>query len=138
MAKDEKVEPTEAELLGIPKSKVKIAGYKGKKGVTEAMIEKEEKRHESLVQKRIVNRIAKKKVLAKEKPIDTRKKLLTARLTKYHAKKQATNYRIEQIKVWAEELEIIKTNPKGWTSGCVRAEKRSLDDKVAAALRQKD
>ena len=128
----------EAEMLGITKSKVKTTAYKGKKGVTEAMIVKEEARHAVLADKRLANRITKKKAEAKMKPIDLRRRLLTARLTKFHNKKQATNYRKEQIKAWAEELQIIKTNPKGWTPGCVRAEKRSLDDKVAAALRQKD
>ena len=127
----------DAELLSVPQSKVKLAGFKAKKGVTPEMIEKEEARHAGLIKKRTANRVAAARAKAKEKKVDARRKLLVARLTKIRNKRQATNYSQEQIKVWVEELEFINKTPKAWKPGCIKAKGVSLEDKVAAVLRGK-
>lgn len=119
------------DVLTVPVSRVRMTGYKSNK-LHE--IEKEAKRHAGLVEKRTKNRKAKAVAKAKETPIQARKKLLTARLTKYHSKKQATNYRVEQIEAWARELEIILKTPKSWKHGRGGAKKQTLEAKLDRVL----
>ena len=104
----------EAEQLGIKKSKVKITGYKNKKGVTPTQIEKEEKRHNDLAAKRTENRIAKAKADAKMKPIDKRKALLEGRFKAVRNRTRAHTYSDKNIEAWLEEYKLITNNPRAW------------------------
>lgn len=124
-------EPKTEDLAGISKSRVVMTGFKGKKP-PEVAAEKE--RHAGLAKKRTANRITKAKVKAKQKPVDARRELLTARLKKCQGKKQQHNYTTEQVEGWIRELEFIHKNPKAWKKGIGAAKKISLDDKLDAVL----
>ncbi len=104
----------EAEQLGVKASKVSITGYKSKKGVTQAQIEKEEKKHKDLAAKRTEKRIAKARIEARMKPIDKRKALLAGRFKAVRSRTRAHTYSEANLKAWIEEFNLIKNNPKGW------------------------
>lgn len=103
-----------AQQLGIRTSKVKMTGFKSKKGVTPAQIEKEEKKHKDLAVKRTENRIAKAKAKAKMKPIDRRKALLAGRFKAVRSRTRAHTYSEKNLEAWLEEYNLIKNNPKRW------------------------
>ena len=101
----------EAKLLGVKKSRVVMTGYKGKKA---DMVEKETARHKKLVEKRLENRIARAKKVAKMKPIDLRKAALKSRFKTVRSGKRQAIYTDAILRAWIEELDLINSNPKAW------------------------
>lgn len=105
-------EQTEEELLGIARSKVKFSNFKHKDD--SAKTDKEERKHKKLADKRVENRIAKAKKLAKMKPIEKRLALLIGRLRAVKARDRGTTYSDAVVKAFTEEYELIKNSPKSW------------------------
>lgn len=102
----------EVEALGIDRSKVKFSNYKHRDD--SGKTEKEQRKHEKLADKRVENRIAKKKALAKMTPIQKRKALLVGRLKAVKAKARSYTYSDAVVAAWTEEFTLIKDNPKAW------------------------
>lgn len=125
---DDKI--TLEQTITIPKSKVKMAGFKDKDNPIK--VKAEEKRQEELAKARQENR--KKKIIenAKLKPIEVRKRQLTATLRR--CKTNITTYRPEMIKAWVEELKIIRNTPDEWSSGCVRTKKKKSGQELLEAM----
>ena len=111
MAKEKANLEEEAKLLGVKKSRVVMTGYKGKKA---DMVEKETARHKKLVEKRLENRIARAKKVAKMKPIDLRKAALKSRFKTVQSGKRQAIYTDAILRAWIEELDLINSNPKAW------------------------
>lgn len=106
----------EGDALGVSDSRVMLAGYKNKS--KEGAVEKEMARQGKLLKKRRTNRIAKKKKLAKMKPIDIRRALLAGRLNAVKNEgiriMRANAYGDKVIKAWIEEYNQIVNSPKQW------------------------
>jgi hypothetical protein len=101
----------EAKVLGVDKSKTNLSSYKTKGPADTA---REAKKQEELIAKRVKNRVAKKKALAKKKPIEVRRALLTSRFKAIRARTRPNNYSEAMINAWIEELKVIDNNPKLW------------------------
>lgn len=84
--------------------------------------------------KRKINRIKKAQVAAETTPVQSREKLLRARLTKIRRGVHHT-YRKEQIEIWAKELTLIIQTPEAWSPNCVKPKKQvSVLDKLDKVL----
>lgn len=98
--------------VSIPQSKVSMASQIAADPVK---LRIEEERQKVLIARRQENRTARAKAKPRT-PIQVREKYLKGKLKRV---KQGTvhTYRREQIKVMAEELRVIQTNPEAWKPG---------------------
>lgn len=103
----------EVKTLGIKKTKVSMGAFKDKKA---GAFEKEKKKQEINIAKRMVSRIARVKAEAKLKPIDKRRNLLKARGRSVKDQIRPNTYPEKELKAWIEELNMIENNPKTWNN----------------------
>lgn len=107
---DEKLSD-EARGLGIKPSRIRMSSFKSK---DPEKIDKEQAKHDKMVNKRIKKRIAKKKAEVKLKPIDKRKALLVGRFKAVKSRNRPNSYSDANLKAWLEELNMIKNSPGTW------------------------